>query len=531
MPVHVIVVDRVKDFPWPVEGRVIMQAADYVREAARRLPASARIINLCRDYSYMSLGYYCSLLAEARGHKVIPSVEVMLDLHWKRLLRIALPEVQELVRKSFQVPPEPRSRHGVHIFFGVPDDVRLAAVARRVFELFRCPLLHLDLRYRDGWTIKSIRPMSIRELEPQQQPALKEALDRYTHAVWRQQKAAEPARYAVAVLYNPEEHLPPSDARALERFTRAGAQLGLEVSLITRADYTRLLEYDALFIRETTALDHHTYRFAKKAESEDMPVIDDPRSILRCTNKILLAELMDANNVPTPRTLILDRRRMSQAEREFGFPFVVKIPDSAFSKGVFRIHDKAALATFVERAFRASDLVVAQEYMETTFDWRVGILEGRPLYVCKYFMARGHWQIIKHDQDRRYVQGAFANVPVEQAPPLVVDTAVRAANLIGDGLYGVDVKETPQGVYVIEVNDNPSIDAGVEDAVLKDELYRTIMESFIRRLDKRSRVDPSGARNRRGQPRELGSAAVDRRNGNARKERAPSPPASDAGGD
>jgi glutathione synthase/RimK-type ligase-like ATP-grasp enzyme len=528
MPLHVIVVDREKDFPWPAEGRVIMQAADYVREVARRLPASARIINLCRDYSYMSLGYYCSLLAEARGHKVIPSVEVMLDLHWKRLLRIALPEVQELVRKSFQASPDPHARLSVHIFFGVPDDARLAAAARRVFELFRCPLLHLDLRHADGWTIKSIRPMSIRELEPEQQPALKEALDRYTHAAWRPQKAAEPARYSVAVLYNPEEHLPPSDGRALERFVRAGAQLGLEVSLITRADYTRLLEYDALFIRETTALDHHTYRFAKKAESEDMPVIDDPRSILRCTNKVLLAELMDANTVPAPRTLILDRRRMGRAEREFGFPFVVKIPDSAFSKGVFKIHDKAALATFVERAFRASDLVIAQEYMETAFDWRVGILEGKPLYVCKYFMARGHWQIIKHDLDRRFVQGAFANVPVEQAPPLVVDTAIRAANLIGDGLYGVDLKETPKGVFVIEVNDNPSIDAGVEDAVLKDALYRTIMQSFIRRLDKRSQVDPRGTRNRR-------AGAADRRNGNgngnnARKEREPSPPAQEADG-
>ncbi len=514
MPVHVIVVDREKDFPWPAEGRVIMPAADYVREVARRLPASARIINLCRDYSYMSLGYYCSLLAEARGHKVIPSVEVMLDLHWKRLLRIALPEVQELVRKSFQAPPEPHACLSVHIFFGVPDDIRLAAVARRVFELFRCPLLHLELRWSGGWTIKAIRPMSIRELQPQQQPALKEALDRYTHASWRPQKAAEPARYSVAILHNPEEHLPPSDTRALERFVRAGGQLGLEVSLITRADYTRLLEYDALFIRETTALDHHTYRFAKKAEAEDMPVIDDPRSILRCTNKILLAELMDANSVPTPRTLILDRRRMGRAEREFGFPFVVKIPDSAFSKGVFRIHDKAALASFVDRAFRASDLVVAQEYMETAFDWRVGVLEGKPLYVCKYFMARGHWQIIKHDQDRRFIQGAFANVPVEKAPPLVVETAVRAASLIGDGLYGVDLKETPKGVFIIEVNDNPSIDGGIEDAALKDELYRTIMQSFIRRLDKRSQLTPRGPRTRQRQTREAGAGAAAAVNGN-----------------
>jgi glutathione synthase/RimK-type ligase-like ATP-grasp enzyme len=37
--------------------------------------------------------------------------------------------------------------------------------------------------------------------------------------------------------------------------------------------------------------------------------------------------------------------------------------------------------------------------------------------------------------------------------------------------------------YIIEVNDNPSIEAGFEDAVLKDALYREIMGVFLRRID------------------------------------------------
>ena len=35
-----------------------------------------RVINLCEDYGYLRDGYYCSLLAEARGHNVIPSIRV-----------------------------------------------------------------------------------------------------------------------------------------------------------------------------------------------------------------------------------------------------------------------------------------------------------------------------------------------------------------------------------------------------------------------------------------------------------------------
>jgi glutathione synthase/RimK-type ligase-like ATP-grasp enzyme len=67
----------------------------------------------------------------------------------------------------------------------------------------------------------------------------------------------------------------------------------------------------------------------------------------------------------------------------------------------------------------------------------------------------------------------------------VVQTALRAANLIGDSLYGVDIKQAERKCYVIEINDNPTIEAGVEDAVLKDELYWRIMRVFLKRIRRR----------------------------------------------
>jgi glutathione synthase/RimK-type ligase-like ATP-grasp enzyme len=73
---------------------------------------------------------------------------------------------------------------------------------------------------------------------------------------------------------------------------------------------------------------------------------------------------------------------------------------------------------------------------------------------------------------------------VEQVPTEGLDLAVRAANLIGDGFYGVDLKQVNGGWRVIEVNDNPNVEHTVEDMVLKDELYDRIMQSFLRRLEK-----------------------------------------------
>jgi glutathione synthase/RimK-type ligase-like ATP-grasp enzyme len=498
MALHLIVVDREDDFKWPAPDRVVVAARDYaVSDPAKRFSASSRVINLCRDYSYLSLGYYASLIAGARGQRVVPSVETLLDLNWKRIYQTELPDINALVRKTFVAEPGDPLAFTVHLFFGVPDDPRFSDVARHIFERFRCPMLAIDLRHRkEGLEVMAIRPMALRDLTPTQESLFAQALDRYTHASWRRARAAQSAVYYIAMLHNPAERIPPSNDRALKKFIRVGESLGVEIELITRKDYGRLPEFDALFIRETTDIDDHTYRFAKKAEAEGMPVIDSPQSILQCANKIYLAELMQANGVPTPKTLAVDRRQLGRVEAELSYPIVLKIPDGAFSRGVHKANTRPELESIADRLFEESDLILAQEFMQTEFDWRVGVLNGKPIFVCQYFMAKDHWQVVKYAApgSDKYIEGGDRSFAVEDAPADVVALGTKAASLIGDGLYGVDIKQTSRGLVVVEVNDNPNIDAGVEDTVLKDELYRLVIVDFIRRLEQRTATLPEAAR-------------------------------------
>jgi glutathione synthase/RimK-type ligase-like ATP-grasp enzyme len=53
--------------------------------------------------------------------------------------------------------------------------------------------------------------------------------------------------------------------------------------------------------------------------------------------------------------------------------------------------------------------------------------------------------------------------------------ALKACDVIGNGLYGVDVKEHDDNYVVVEVNDNPSIYSGYEDYRNKD-LYGKIIQ-------------------------------------------------------
>ncbi|MDH5436938.1 MAG: RimK family alpha-L-glutamate ligase, partial [Gammaproteobacteria bacterium] len=306
--------------------------------------------------------------------------------------------------------------------------------------------------------------------------------------MWRKPKAPKSYRYDLAILVDPKEKIPPSDKKALKLFEKSANELGISVEQITRKDYMRLPEYDALFIRETTAVDNHTYRFAKKAESEDMVVIDDPVSILRCTNKIYLADLFKNHDIATPKTVVLnqpDTEALKTLVNDMGLPLVLKIPDGSFSRGLIKAESFEELEKGIKLLLKDSSLLLAQEFLYTDYDWRIGILNNKPLYACRYYMVRNHWQIYKHGSTTK--SGRFDTLPTFEAPKAVLDIAVKASQLIGNGFYGVDIKQSGDRVVIIEINDNPSIEAGVEDGYLGEQLYTEIMSEFLRKMEARGR--------------------------------------------
>ncbi|MBS1213887.1 MAG: uncharacterized protein H6R26_2504 [Proteobacteria bacterium] len=485
MATHIVVVESLKDWQPDFPPVQVVTARDYLSRAEFLKAHDIRVINLCRSYRYLSTGYFCSLLAEPRRHKVIPSVKTITNLSSKSIYSLNVEDLEGLIQKSLKNQETgPELEFELPIFFGRCEYPQMQELARQLFDLFRCPLLKVEFVYRGQWHIDRVKPIHLNGwVTGSRKDFFVEALSGYISKPWRTPRHRNAARFDLAVLRNPREAMPPSNAGALQKFVKAGKRLGVDVELIEKKDYVRLAEYDGLFIRETTNIDHYTYRFAKKAQIEGMPVIDDPDSILKCTNKVYLAELLAAHRIAAPRTKILHKGSVESVAGEIGFPVVLKIPDGSFSRGVVKAADAREFKLHLDNLFRESDLILAQEFLFTEFDWRIGILNGEPLFACQYFMSRKHWQVVKHSASGRTVEGGFRTWPIETVPHQVVETAVSLARLIGDGLYGVDLKQNDHGVYVIEINDNPNIDAGIEDEVLGDRLYEAIMAEFVRRMD------------------------------------------------
>jgi glutathione synthase/RimK-type ligase-like ATP-grasp enzyme len=484
----VIVVEKASDWGSYYPSDNVVAAQDYLKETIGTEDERVQVINLCRSYKYLGIGYYVSLLAEARGHKVIPSVRTINDLRKRALYGLDIDDLNQKLTKFLPEGSGDTTDFGVLVYFGETSYAPLADLARQVFETFPCPILRLEFERDKVWQINAIKPSSLHTLADPQEDSFAQALDKFSRKLWRKPRARKKFRYDIAMLADPNEAMPPSNKRALKQFIDAGKEIGIEVECVGRNDYSRIAEYDGLFIRETTALDNHTYRFANKAEKEDMVVIDDPGSILKCTNKIYLHDLLKSRKLPTPRTEILyrdDAKRLAELPDLLGFPIVLKIPDGSFSRGIVKVETPEQLKSAADDLFQHTALVLAQEFMFTEFDWRVGILDGQALYACQYYMSRGHWQIYNHAGNGAQRSGGFKTFPVRDAPNEVVKLALKATAPIGDGLYGVDLKQVGDRVVVIEMNDNPSIDAGVEDAYLGEDLYRRIMEEFLRRMERK----------------------------------------------
>jgi glutathione synthase/RimK-type ligase-like ATP-grasp enzyme len=273
----------------------------------------------------------------------------------------------------------------------------------------------------------------------------------------------------------------PKEYKALENFRRVAHEKGHTFDFMFREGISEIPKYDAVFIRATTDPLFTAYVVSKTAWELGLKVIDDPESIQICGNKIHLYDLFKKYDVPHSPTLFLNKdeihhKRFLEIFENLGKPVVIKAPYTSFSRYVEKVACESSFRDVAKRFCRKSDLLAVQTFMPTAFDWRVGVLNRQVLYVCKYMIPKGRW---KHGCKRRgkptFIWGRTFSLRRENAPLALKETALKACDVIGKGLYGVDIKEIDGKYVVVEVNDNPSIYAGYEDYRNKD-LYGKIVD-------------------------------------------------------
>ncbi|MBF0482582.1 MAG: RimK-like ATPgrasp N-terminal domain-containing protein, partial [Desulfovibrionaceae bacterium] len=274
------VVDNTGDLD-PLPGVTLVSAKSYLADAKYAHLHGARVLNLCRSHRYQSIGYYVSLLAEARGHKPLPRITTMQDMKSQSIMRLASEECKAGIDRCLGTLRG--EKLAFNIYFGHTPEPGRERLAASVFQLFYSPFLRAVFHQNGEWRLQNVSPLGVQDIPGAELAFARDALAEFADGHRPPPRKRAPAHYHLAILHNPDEAMPPSNAKSLRRFIKAAEDVSIAAECITREDSERLTEYDGLFIRETTDVNHHTYRLASRAQAEGLVVIDDPQSILRCS--------------------------------------------------------------------------------------------------------------------------------------------------------------------------------------------------------------------------------------------------------
>src|SRR5215468_8765136 len=109
----------------------------------------------------------------------------------------------------------------------------------------------------------------------------------------------------LAVLHDSGEAQAPSPEATIRHFARVAAKAGVEVCPIDGGRLAHIGVFDGLFIRVTTAVGNLAYDAAWRAWSRNVPVIDDPVSIVRCHHKAPMLAMLARAGIPVPETVLV----------------------------------------------------------------------------------------------------------------------------------------------------------------------------------------------------------------------------------
>lgn len=477
-----IVVNQPDEWRFSTENIGVISSQEYLTNPEFSLLKKARIFNLCKDYSYQSKGYYVSLLAEARGHLAVPTVQNIVDLKDLKLVKIVSDEFDDIIQQSLK---NIKSQDFVlSIYFGQNVAQKYKGLSTMFYKHFQVPFLRVKFNHTTKWNIQSIRAISESEIPQDHIESVHEFANQYFSKKRYDTPKLVTSDFDLAILVNPNDPAPPSNQKALKKFIDVAEKMNIYAEIIEPKDLSRLSSFDALFIRQSTEVNNEAYTFARKAQQEGLAIVDYPNAILKCCNKVYMAEALENANIDTPKTIIIHKNNKHKVLEFIGLPCVLKAPDSTFSFGVKKAKTEEEYHTLVSEMLKESDLIIAQEYCPSDFDWRIGIIDDKPFFACKYYMAKGHWQIYNWGAKKKDDQDGNADcLPIEKVPKKVLDMAVKSAKLMGKGLYGIDIKVVDKKPMVIEINDNPNIDFGVEDAFYGDLVYQEILLALKKRLE------------------------------------------------
>jgi ribosomal protein S6--L-glutamate ligase len=182
-------------------------------------------------------------------------------------------------------------------------------------------------------------------------------------------------------------------------------------------------------------------------------LVNDLESMLACDNKMTNTLLLERNNLPTPKTSILNNvKSIEDAHKRIGgkFPTIIKTLTGTQGVGVSKVNDMGSLVSVAQSLWKYEADLLLQEFLDIKSDVRTLVVGGNII---------GAAERIREEDNSEFRNNVHLGAKTR---PYTLsneekELVVAAARATGAWYCGVDHCKVKDNYYILEVNGSPGI--------------------------------------------------------------------------
>jgi ribosomal protein S6--L-glutamate ligase len=224
----------------------------------------------------------------------------------------------------------------------------------------------------------------------------------------------------------------------------------------------RLSDYDAVIPRIGASITHFGTAVVRQFEQLDVYTPSPAHGISNSRDKLRALQILSRHDIGLPHTAFVRRKQdvLPAIERVGGAPVIIKLLEGTQGVGVILADSVKIAEAIIETLQSTKQNVLIQKFVGESSgkDIRAFVVGDRVVASMRRTAQGGEFRSNVH-------RGGMAQ-PVE-LDAAYRDTAVRAAQIMGLKIAGVDMLEGKDGPQIMEVNSSPGLE-GIEGATKLD---------------------------------------------------------------
>ncbi|MBS1905131.1 MAG: RimK family alpha-L-glutamate ligase [Actinobacteria bacterium] len=258
-----------------------------------------------------------------------------------------------------------------------------------------------------------------------------------------------------------------------QRFRAAAQQRGHQIKVLNTLRFAidltseepdlhfrgrRLSDYDAILPRIGNSITYFGTAVVRQFEQMDVYTPNTANGISSARDKLRANQILSRHNIAMPPTAFVRNRAdvRPAIERVGGAPVVIKLLEGTQGIGVILAPQVKVAEAIIETLHSTKQNVLIQKFIAESRgrDIRALVVGDRVVAAMR--------RVANGDEFRSNVHRG-GTVEAVQLDPVYEQTAVRAAQIMGLRVAGVDMLEGEDGPLVMEVNSSPGLQ-GIETA-------------------------------------------------------------------